>query len=215
MADGEEVAWVVLGKMPLGLHATRVDRGGHLPRCICLEGCVSSLKLSCADSHSRWLANKHTPFGFAFRGSLPPTHPAAPDECLRSYPPSPGSCTFPLARTSLPAHPPPHTHLLQYGYAVRWGCAVPCGVLRRKLDAKPVDEVLRASIRAFCTGLVSALNRCGAVRPQPAWHGMAWHGMAWHGMAWHGMAWHGTNLVPDGGVVGCGVVVSGGGEAGP
>lgn len=31
--------------------------------------------------------------------------------------------------------------------------------LRRKVDPVPVDEDTRATIRAFCTGLVSALNR--------------------------------------------------------
>jgi hypothetical protein len=30
---------------------------------------------------------------------------------------------------------------------------------RRKLDSAPVDETLRSAIRAFCTALVTALNR--------------------------------------------------------
>lgn len=36
---------------------------------------------------------------------------------------------------------------------------LPRANLRRKLDKKPVDETLRAAIKSYCTGMVTAINR--------------------------------------------------------
>lgn len=53
-------------------------------------------------------------------------------------------------------------HLIQPMLLAAMQHLLRCLAHHRKLDANPVDENLRSAIRAFCTGLVSALNRYAA-----------------------------------------------------
>ncbi len=52
-----------------------------------------------------------------------------------------------------------HPILCAMSVASRILAASPPFVLCRKICDRPVDEDLRATIRAFCTGLVAALNK--------------------------------------------------------
>jgi hypothetical protein len=55
--------------------------------------------------------------------------------------------------------PRAHTKTLKNRQHTHKKTSLPSSPIRRKLDTDPVDEDLRSTIRAFCTGLASALNR--------------------------------------------------------